>query len=566
MYKKNKAHQQPALISAVRDLPDKQRERLAQSWAGTFYREFFCRIDEDIFSVLYSDQPSRPNMPVNVLVGLEAIKAGFGWSDEEVYDAFVYNLQVRYALGYDRLGEGAFELRTLYYFRQRLSDYNLKHGVNLLEKAFAQITDQQIVELKIRTGVQRMDSTQIASNILDASRLHLVVEAVQRLHRILSPADQQHWHAAFAPYLKDSAGHYAYRVKGPAATQDHLEKVGHALATLLTALQPTYATDPVYAVVERLLNENFHLTPAGAQPKANAELSASSLQSLDDLEATYRTKGSGHYKGYVANVTETCDPQNPLQLITHVQVESNTVEDAQLLNDALPNLKARTDLETLITDGAYPSPTNDEALRLQEVRLIQTGIRGKTPDPTRFHLSDFEIDLDPSGTPTRVICPGGQAAAITPGHSSGWFARFPAETCATCPFQQNHRCRARPQQRDPRYFIDFTLPEARVAARRKDYLAQKHADHNLRAAVESTVRSLKHPFPSGKLPVRGRFRMRCLMIASASLVNIRRIWRYQIEQTTKETSDTAPVFSCLIAFCQNLVAQLFSAGPRLALG
>src|SRR5947199_295569 len=101
-----------------------------------------------------------------------------------MYEAFLYHLQVRYALGYDRLGEGAFELRTLYYFRQRLSDYNLEHGVNLLEKAFEQITDKQIVALNIRTGVQRMDSTQIASHILDASRLHLVVEAVQRLHRL----------------------------------------------------------------------------------------------------------------------------------------------------------------------------------------------------------------------------------------------------------------------------------------------------------------------------------------------------------------------------------------------
>lgn len=44
--------------------------------------------------------PSRPNIPVNVLVGLDVPKAGFGWSDEEAHDAFIYNLQVRYALGY----------------------------------------------------------------------------------------------------------------------------------------------------------------------------------------------------------------------------------------------------------------------------------------------------------------------------------------------------------------------------------------------------------------------------------------------------------------------------------
>jgi hypothetical protein len=120
---------------------------------------------------------------VNVLVGLEALKAGFGWSDEELYENNCYNLQVRYALGYDRLGDGDFEIRTLYYFRERLGRYNTEQGINLLEKAFEEITDAQIVKLKVRTGMQRMDSTQIASNIVSASRLQLLVEALQRVER-----------------------------------------------------------------------------------------------------------------------------------------------------------------------------------------------------------------------------------------------------------------------------------------------------------------------------------------------------------------------------------------------
>lgn len=529
MFRKNTSHQQPALISAIHDLPEKQRDRLDQSWAGTFYREFFSRIEEAIFSVLYSETPSRPNVAVNVLVGLEAMKAGFGWSDEELYEGFLYNLQVRYALGYDRLGEGEFDLRTLYYFRQRLSAYNLKQGVNLLEKVFENITDQQLGKLKIQTSMQRMDSTQIASNIVDASRLHLLVEGVRRLHRILQPAEQQHLREWFAPYLPETAGHYAYRVKGKEATQAHLEKVGQALWTLLTELKPIYETQDVYRVVERLFRENFDVVNCEVRLKENKELAAGSLQSLDDLEATYHTKGTQHYKGYVVNVTETCDPQNEVQLITKVQVASNNVSDSQFLQEALPDLKHRTGLETLITDGAYPSPTNDEDLRTQAVHLIQTGIRGTKPDPQRFNLTDFQFEQDAQGLPTCLTCPNGQTTALTRGKTSGWFARFPAEVCSTCPFQLNQRCRTRPQLRDPRYFLDFTLEEFRVAQRRKDYLAQKEEQHNLRAAVEATVRSLKHPFPAGKLPVRGKFRMTCMLMASAMLVNLRRIWRHHSE-------------------------------------
>jgi hypothetical protein len=104
------------LISNIHDLPEKHQQRLEKSWAGVFYRETFCRLKEEPFTVLYQDLPSRPNIPVNVLVGLESLKAGFGWSDEELYDHYVFDLQVRYALGYHNLKDGEFDVRTLYNF------------------------------------------------------------------------------------------------------------------------------------------------------------------------------------------------------------------------------------------------------------------------------------------------------------------------------------------------------------------------------------------------------------------------------------------------------------------
>ena len=103
MYKPNNKHLQPYLISNVNDLPEDQRQRLEASWAGVFYREFFCRIREERFAGMYAEVPSRPNTPVNVLLGLETLKAGYGWSDEELYDHFTFDLQVRYALGYHDL-------------------------------------------------------------------------------------------------------------------------------------------------------------------------------------------------------------------------------------------------------------------------------------------------------------------------------------------------------------------------------------------------------------------------------------------------------------------------------
>jgi hypothetical protein len=165
MFKPNFAHLQIPFIRNADELPDILRIRLEDSWAGVFYRDIFCRIDEKPFAVLYANCPSRPNEPVNVMVGLEFLKAGNGWSDQELYDHYCYDIQVRYALGLHQLDVGYFDLRSLYNFRWRISQHMQQTGENLIEKAFEQITDQQLAAYELKTGKQRMDSFQIASNI-----------------------------------------------------------------------------------------------------------------------------------------------------------------------------------------------------------------------------------------------------------------------------------------------------------------------------------------------------------------------------------------------------------------
>lgn len=297
------------LTSHVDELPEKLRKGLDRSWAGVFYQEFFCRLNEAPFGVLYADCPSRPNVPVNVLVGLEYLKAGNGWTDEEMYDAFCYDVQVRYALGYRQLGDGDFDLRTLYYSRECLNRHMQETGVNLLDEAFEQVTDAQIVAFQLKTGKQRMDSTQVASNIRRMGRMQLLVEVLQRVHRMLKESDQQGYAEAFGPYLKGHAGQYVYRMKSK-ETGTHLQRIGELMQRLLVELKVGYTAEPVYQVLERVFGEHFQVEQTGVVTKPNEALSAASLQSPDDLEATYCEKHGKGYQGYVANLSETCDPQN----------------------------------------------------------------------------------------------------------------------------------------------------------------------------------------------------------------------------------------------------------------
>jgi hypothetical protein len=58
-----------------------------------------------------------------------------------------------------------------------------------------------------------MDSTLLASNIRQMGRVQLLVTVLQRVWRMLSEKDQQHYSELFAPYLKGHAGQYVYRLK-----------------------------------------------------------------------------------------------------------------------------------------------------------------------------------------------------------------------------------------------------------------------------------------------------------------------------------------------------------------
>lgn len=568
MFKEHKHNQQPILICSVNELPEEKREYLYTSWAGVFYREFFCRLDEKPFAVLYSNLPSRPNVPVNVLVGLEYLKAGNGWTDQEMHEAFLYNMQVRFALGYDEFVKGDFELRTPYYFRERLSRYMQETGINLLEKAFEKVTDQQIMAYHLKTGKQRMDSTQIASNIRSMSQLQLLVEVLQRVYRILTGEDQGHYAEEFAPFLQGHAGQYVYHIKGQ-DTSEHLQRIGELMARLLVELQPSYAQDLVYQMFMRVFGEHFWMEEKVLKFKLDKELSASSLQSPDDLEATFRKKNKKSFRGYVANLTETCDPKNDLQLVTKVQVASNHTEDAKMLVEALPNLKERTELDTLYTDGGYGSPDADKILQTNLVEQIQTAIRGRIPNNEKLNLSDFGIKQTEKGIPTRITCPQEQSTPVhTSSQKKAYVAHFEDNLCLACPLLS--KCPVQRGKRDLRFHLRFNQKQINMSERRQRSLIHQEEGRNLRAAVEATVRQVKHPFPAGKLPVRGKFRVSCMVIGSAMITNVRRIQRYleakiklenkqmklQKEQECSQEQSSVSFFVLLNAIFRGLAASI----------
>ena len=506
------------------------------------------RVAEQPFAVLYAAADSRPNTPVNVLVGLEILKSGNGWCDEELYDHFSYDVQVRYALGYRNLGDGEFTLRTLYNFRQRLSQHMQATGENLLDAAFAQVTGQQMEAFQVHSTRLRMDSTQIASDIRETSRLQLLVEVLQRVARLLTETDNQDYVALLAPYVQGSAGQYLYRLQ-PAERPRQLEVIGSVMQQLVAGLAAQYEQAAAYQVLVRVFGEHFVWTATEQRSKLAAELSARSLQSPDDLEATFRRKQGESYRGYAANVTETCDPDNPLQLVVKVQTAPNAMDDGQFLVEAVPDLVERTAVEQITTDGGYNGPEPAKVLAAANIEHEQTAIRGGKPLADGLQLADFSFTYTDQDILTTLTCPQAQTAAVKPGRQADRFiVHFDARLCAACPLRQ--LCPAT-RKRDNQQPVLYLTQRALRVVQQRQQLKQHHTRFNVRAAIEATVRSLVHPLPHDKAPVRGLFRVASYLLASAFMVNLRRIHHYYRRQQQKRavaTASAAPIAALDLVF------------------
>ena len=86
-------NQQLTLLDSTFNLTDREKRMLEKSWAKTFADKVFPAIDENIFSVLYSEKASRPNTPVNVIVGALILKEALNVTDDEIVEAMAFDIR-----------------------------------------------------------------------------------------------------------------------------------------------------------------------------------------------------------------------------------------------------------------------------------------------------------------------------------------------------------------------------------------------------------------------------------------------------------------------------------------
>ncbi len=348
------------------------------AWHNVFYHLITSKVDEEIFSVLFDEETGRPNAPIRVLVAMNILKEGHGWSDEQLFEQCRFNLLVMNALGLTNLDDDILVESTYYLFRKKLYEYQIKEGRNLIGECFQQLTKHHANIFGVNGKKLRMDSKLMGSNIATCSRLQLVISCLQVFYKSLSEEGKkripEEYQEFITSLMKRSSGQIVFKLDREEKS-DYLKKLGE----LLMEVQQIYTEkdSSKYFLIPRIFEDQFSIEDQEVVVKKKEEISSQSIQSPHDPEATYRKKKDQKVQGYSINITETCNDVG-LNLITDTKVEKSTIADSKFMQGAIEeseNVVGK--IKESYQDGAYHSQDNDKYGEENEKTFYFTGIQGK---------------------------------------------------------------------------------------------------------------------------------------------------------------------------------------------
>ena len=469
-------------------------------WHNQFRKEIVTRVDESLFKVLFSDSMGAPNASVSVLVGMLALKEGFGWSDSQLYEQCRFNILVRSALGLFNLNDLVPTESTYYLFRKRIHQYDRENGENLLQSTFETITRQQVKEFDVNGRSIRMDSKLIGSNIAVFSRYEIIHQSLMIFYKSMKKIQLKRLSSAERKVLKELAK------EGPEktvyrSTKEEIISLLDSHGLLIYKLLGYFGNQDseAYHLLSRVFHEQYRVAEKQKVIlRPREEINSDSLQSPHDPESAYRHKGDQKVKGYTVNVTETVG-DDQLNLITNVIVDKANVSDRQFVKPAIEDTVRVTGqpVETGYVDGGYQSPQNDSFC--EYIDMVYTGLQGF---PGRY-----ELEMTPLGL------------LVTDTHTG-------ESVMATL-------ARKTKRSKEDRWFINgnekriyFGRQAIRASHLRRQLKDRSKEELQRRNNVEATIFQLSYHLRNQKSKYRGLIQQKTWVISRSLWINLIRIINY----------------------------------------
>ncbi|MFE9341394.1 IS1182 family transposase [Streptomyces sp. NPDC007063] len=388
--------------------------------------------DDRDFSPWYP-RDGRPGLSPAQLAMVCVLQFLLNLSDRQAAEAVRCRIDFKYALALE-LDDPGFHHSVLTDFRDRLCKDD--RADQLLSLSLERMRDAGVVTER---GRQRTDSTQVLAAARDLSRLELVLEAIraaleeaaQRAPDILDGLVDAEWATRYGRpvRLPSQPSHPATRLK----------QAGADARRLLERLPP-HRRGPRAETLRQIVVQNFLLDARGGlrprtakdgQPKG-----AVRIVSPYDREARRAIRGNTRWSGYLIHVTETCETDSPVNLITDIATTRPTRD-----TEALPGIHDRLSDRRLLPrqhllDGGYLSvgllhrSSRDHQVEL--VGPVKASGAWQSKERSGFTRDDFTIDFDQR----QVTCPSGETSHIwlePPAMAPYTVARFHPHQCDPCP-------------------------------------------------------------------------------------------------------------------------------------
>lgn len=540
---------QVSLLSTLAGLPEAQQRRIRQTWAEGFREKVYpllLRI-EDEFAALYVADNGRPNWSVARMLAITILQEMLNMHDQEALDEVAFDVRWQYAL--DLWEDQAYlSRRSLVNFRARMAR-QFPDGSGM-RKVFDEVLRGALSELKLSTKEQRLDSTQILSNIHTRGRADLFGKTLDFFLKALAREAKDQWER-LPPALREWSAQTGDGIFGWQSAAEASARLPQ-LAKWLVTVRDLFADDPVvreieaYQLVVRLIEEQITVLPAETGPSDGASGDPSgapsggssptveprvelhrpaspgtSLQSPYDPEAGYGHKGPGYH----VQIAETCGNEKT-ELILDYEVHGAGVSDQGKAAETLDRLAERAlSPDVLLADSGYLS---SEALADAERRNIE--LRGPVQKgPLRPDvIGRDQWKRDPE-TGRLSVCPQGHRVERydvrgNPSNEKVPHAFMSGKLCRACPVRD--RCLARPANNGKpsgRFHIeDSPLLQLRDERLRTQQDPEWRRGYRPRCGIEGTNSELKRKHGLGRLRVRRGPRVRLAVAAKLTACNVKR--------------------------------------------
>ncbi len=517
-------------------------KRMLNGFAGIIRFFIMPKINEEPYAVLYKGEGfSRPNYPVNVLIGALILKELMNISsDEELADRVNSDRAFQLALCLDN-SDRVMSASTIQLFRTRTCRHYLETGENLLYNTFRDITDVVCEIMEIDKSSLTMDSTDISMWYRHYGRLMMLylnnrimiekitnykifkrpvktcdivpditvdsfmfydtyVDREEEAEKVKSRKEaREEALGAAREILPDKLHHYLdVSDKNTVNYHSDLSKKERIRLAIEEAVMikefceenTEYMQLPQYTTFVRVFTEQCKKSwdengnCVWELKKAGDGMNSNMVQSLFDTIATFREKDGEVQFGYAMGFLKAMNADGDSVVLDH-NIATNNTSDKDLGVKLMENMPFMPDGAIVAADSLF---VNDEVIKAAEsknIQIVGTNLTGKKPP-----IFMAEHEFDEKGLLTK--CAGG-AVPLTAKLQANGSCRVTIEksACENCPHKAE--CQYNEQSKTNSLTVSVKTTERAMALAYRDTPEFEEIAH-IRNGVETIPSIFKNHY------------------------------------------------------------------------